>query len=122
MPWFAPLPVLFFSPSLNQFPSLFRFRQSAIVKYPSFHPSRQEGTLAPTFTTMMDVLPTLLELAGIQHPAPKFRGKQVLAPRGKSWVPYFSNTSQHVHDENATHGWELVFPFLLFSSFVELVG
>lgn len=57
---------------------------------------------------MMDVLPTLLELAGIQHPAPEFRGKQVLAPRGKSWVPYFSNTSKEVHDENAIHGWELV--------------
>lgn len=39
----------------------------------------------------MNVLPTFLELAGIQHPTPTFRGKQVAPVRGRSWVPFLKN-------------------------------
>ncbi|CED84455.1 arylsulfatase [Phaffia rhodozyma] len=82
-------------------------RCPAIVKYPSFHTDRQAGVIADTFTTVMDILPTVLDLAGTQHPAPEFQGRKVLTPRGKSWVPYFANQSERVHAEDHVHGWEL---------------
>jgi arylsulfatase len=59
------------------------------------------------FTTVMDILPTVLDLAGVQHPGETFRGRKVLKPRGKSWVPWLTGKADVVHDENAIHGWEL---------------
>ncbi|KAK8165409.1 putative arylsulfatase [Phyllosticta citrichinensis] len=41
------------------------------------------------FTTVMDILPTFLDLAHIPHPFPsRFRNRDIVAPRGMSWVPY----------------------------------
>lgn len=42
----------------------------------------------------MDLCPTFLDMAGIKHPAAdgkpaKFRGRDVAAMRGKSWVSAF---------------------------------
>jgi hypothetical protein len=47
-----------------------------------------------------------LDLAGVEHPGDEFRGRKVLRPRGKSWVPFLSGGEEVVHDENAIHGWE----------------
>jgi arylsulfatase len=82
----------------------------------------------------MDFLPTFLELAGVpQTPAVEktqvislsgnitatrkmttFRGKDVHAPRGKSWIPFFSkgqkvesNETWHIHSSTEPIGWEL---------------
>jgi arylsulfatase A-like enzyme len=81
----------------------------------------------------MDFVPTFLELAGIASPPPildtnrptavgkspmrkmsEFRGKEVHAIRGKSWVPYFAQGKKVESDEMwAIHssaepiGWEL---------------
>jgi hypothetical protein len=30
----------------------------------------------------------------------------VLKPRGQSWVKWLKGEKEHVHDENAIHGWE----------------
>lgn len=58
----------------------------------------------------MDILPTILQLAQVQHPGTSFRGRNVVVPRGKSWVDHLASPSEHptVHeDENHIHGWEL---------------
>lgn len=59
----------------------------------------------------MDILPTVLELASVPHPGTKFRGRAVVEPRGRSWVPHLSSTDYHkssVHGEDVhVHGWEL---------------
>ncbi|RPA80995.1 hypothetical protein BJ508DRAFT_415027 [Ascobolus immersus RN42] len=67
-----------------------------------------------SFTTVMDVLPTLLSLAGVQHPASKsppdtFRGRTVAAPRGASWIPHLTSPSTvpKVHSDEKVTGWEL---------------
>ena len=62
------------------------------------------------FTTVMDVLPTMLELAGAAHPAPgAYRGREAVVPvRGKSWVDHLAGRADEVHDEaTAITGWEL---------------
>ncbi|KAG8687755.1 hypothetical protein FRC09_013307, partial [Ceratobasidium sp. 395] len=86
-------------------------RCPAIIHYPKAAPNRQNGAISHVFTTVMDILPTILELAGIPHPTTigdgRFQGRVVLPPRGKSWVPYLLGGTDVVHDDNAVHGWEL---------------
>ncbi|KAG9122971.1 hypothetical protein FRC07_000407 [Ceratobasidium sp. 392] len=86
-------------------------RCPAIIRYPKAASHRQNGAISHVFTTIMDILPTILELAGIPHPTTvgdgKFQGRTVLPPRGKSWVPYLLGEKDLVHGEEAVHGWEL---------------
>ncbi|BGO89497.1 hypothetical protein NBRC10512_003957 [Rhodotorula toruloides] len=78
-------------------------RCPALLRYPNF----RNGEISHEFCTIMDVLPTILEMADIPHPAPEYRGRKVLQPRGRSWVKYLTNKAEYVHDDNAVHGWEL---------------
>lgn len=81
----------------------------------------------------MDILPTVLDLAGVPHPGTSFRGREVATPRGKSWTEHLGSsdlgklTSSHhqssqselltqditpetttIHGEDVhIHGWEL---------------
>jgi len=79
-------------------------RTVAFVRYPGF--SRQ-GEISHAFTTVMDVTPTLLELAGITHPGNEYRGRPVAAPRGTSQLAYLNGTADRVHAHDAVTGWEL---------------
>jgi arylsulfatase len=80
-------------------------RCPCLVRYPPF--ARQNGEIIPEFTTVMDILPTLLELAGTTHPGKQFRGRPILTPKGASWVPYLTQKSDSVHAEDYITGWEL---------------
>lgn len=56
----------------------------------------------------MDILPTILDLAGVPHPGTSFRGRAVVQPRGRSWREHLSSGSDTVHGEDVhIHGWEL---------------
>lgn len=58
----------------------------------------------------MDILPTVLELAQVQHPGTRFDGREVVLPRGRSWVEHLQRQREkpQVHDdEKHIHGWEL---------------
>lgn len=90
----------------------------AIISFPSGNllPSKigPEGTkFTDTFTTVMDILPTLLSLANVTHPAQKppytFRSRTVAAPRGASWIPHLTSptSTPRVHSEEKVTGWEL---------------
>ena len=69
------------------------------------------------FSTIADIAPTILELAGVKHPVPAsqatrtWRGREVAAIRGKSWVQYFSEGRDGmdvIHtDDDPSFGWEL---------------
>ena len=47
--------------------------------------------------TNMDVMPTLLELAGLSHPAPEFNGRQVEPMRGRSFAGILRGEEALVH-------------------------
>ncbi|CAF1139655.1 unnamed protein product [Rotaria sordida] len=81
-------------------------RCPAIVFYPKLKTSLD---ISHEFTTVMDILPTILELADIPHPGTTFRNRSVVTPRGKSWLPYLLNPNKHihVHSKHDFTGWEL---------------
>jgi arylsulfatase len=55
----------------------------------------------------MDVLPTLLALAGTEHPEISYRGGAVAPIRGKSLLPMLSGEAASVHEPDYYVGWEL---------------
>ncbi|KAF4339012.1 arylsulfatase [Fusarium beomiforme] len=83
-------------------------RCPCLIRFPPI--SSAPETISHSFTTVMDILPTILDLAQVQHPGTSFRGREVVIPRGKSWVNHLSSPTEHptVHqDANHIHGWEL---------------
>ena len=55
----------------------------------------------------MDICPTILDMAGIKHPAPTYQGRDVVPMRGASMLPWLSGKEERVHDRDFIHGWEL---------------
>lgn len=83
-------------------------RCPCIVRYPGFAAS--SGKVTHDFTTVMDILPTILEMAGVPHPGTSFRGREVVLPRGRSWKAWLENGAQSTVHENGAQdvmGWEL---------------
>lgn len=78
-----------------------------IVHHPNAIPESHRGDVKHGFATVMDILPTILDLAEIQHPGTQFRGRQVVKPKGLSWKNYITGESDFAHDENSVTGWEL---------------
>lgn len=64
------------------------------------------GQIDSAFTHVMDIAPTLLEVAGASHPG-EHRGRKVLPIRGKSMVPFLAGKSERVRDDREAVGWEL---------------
>jgi len=79
-------------------------RVVGFVTWPGFERQHQIGT---AFTTVMDIAPTVLELAGVTHPGTDYQGREVEPMRGSSLVPYLSGGPEAVHDAVAGTGWEL---------------
>jgi arylsulfatase A-like enzyme len=67
----------------------------------------RQGEISQDFVTVMDLAPTILELAGVAHPAPTWQGRPIEAMRGKSLTAYLSKDSEAVHDDSVATGWEL---------------
>jgi arylsulfatase len=56
---------------------------------------------------VMDVAPTLLELAGIEQPGSTYKGREVATMQGESWVDMLSGTTQSPRGESDWLGWEM---------------
>ncbi|WP_322015584.1 arylsulfatase [Paraburkholderia sp. J12] len=67
----------------------------------------RNGSIGGAFATVMDVVPTLLELAGVEHPGTAWRGREIAALKGRSLLPYLSGRAETVHDASHVTGWEL---------------
>ena len=55
---------------------------------------------------VMDIAPTLLELAGVQHPS-TYKGREVAPMQGKSWVSMLDGRTQSPRSADDWLGWEL---------------
>jgi arylsulfatase len=79
-------------------------RAAAFVHYPSRFPS---GRNLRAFVTVMDVMPTLLDLAFVRHPGSSHTGNEALPMQGTSMLSVLQGEADTVHDEDHVTGWEL---------------
>ncbi|KAH8879038.1 alkaline phosphatase-like protein [Thozetella sp. PMI_491] len=84
-------------------------RCPAIIHYPPVSKVHGGGGITDIFTTVMDILPTFLDFAGIPQPGTTFRGRDVVEIKGKSWRPMLEGPATTLYDENTAIGWELFF-------------
>lgn len=80
------------------------------VRVPAFAvlPGRiKAGTRSDAMLTILDVLPTFLELAGTQHPGTSWQGHEVMLPQGRSMLPVLRGEATEVHPADEEYGWEL---------------
>jgi arylsulfatase len=78
-----------------------------IISHPNLISNEFQGNIKSGFLTVMDILPTVIDLAGVQHPAPNFHGREVVPVKGKSLVSYLKSDTNKVHNEETVTGWEL---------------
>ncbi|MEJ0045882.1 MAG: sulfatase-like hydrolase/transferase [Rhodospirillales bacterium] len=72
------------------------------------HPALgRAGEIGHAFSTVMDVPPMLLELAGVEHPGQTWHSKKVAPLRGRSMLPYLEGKASEVHKPDYATGWEL---------------
>ena len=78
-------------------------RAAAFVHYPA---AVAAGDVSNAFMTMMDILPTFMEVAGTEHPgAGLFNGRQVNDIAGRSAWPHLTGNASTVHTPTESAGW-----------------
>ncbi|CAZ82903.1 unnamed protein product [Tuber melanosporum] len=68
--------------------------------------SKEVGEISHEFCTVMDLVPTILDLAGVGHPGTSYNGKPIAPLRGKSMVAYLSSR-ERIHSRDDVSGWEI---------------
>lgn len=80
-------------------------RAAAFVRLPESIPG---GGVSHELVTVMDILPTFLEIAGTAHPgAGHYRGRAIKGIRGRSMWAHLKGDSATVHTASDTAGWTL---------------
>ncbi|KAH7034624.1 putative arylsulfatase [Microdochium trichocladiopsis] len=85
-------------------------KSPCIIRYPSITvPKMPGGAVSHDFTTVMDILPTILDLAGVSPPVAHYRQRAIAALRGRSWIPHLRGLTPTVHENGCQDlsGWEL---------------
>ena len=67
---------------------------------------QEDNGIDTAFTTIMDIAPTFLDLAGSKYPS-VYKGRQLTPYKGASLLPLLNKKKSYVHDENYIMGWEL---------------
>lgn len=79
-------------------------RVPAFINYPKLI---KEGRRSDAFASVMDVLPTLLDLAGTKHPGNLYKGRKVHPVKGETMLPLIEGKTDWVHDADYAMAWEL---------------
>lgn len=79
-------------------------RVVAFITYPGF---QRQQEISSAFTTVMDLTPTFLDLARVQHPGTNYQGRPVVESRGRSMATYLRGDAVAVHSTDQSTGWEL---------------
>lgn len=79
-------------------------RVPAFVSFPG---KVAAGSRSDAVATVMDLMPTFLELAQTAHPGDTWRGKAVLPLQGLSMLPLLRGQAAAVHEDETEFGWEL---------------
>ncbi|VUC28536.1 unnamed protein product [Clonostachys rosea] len=83
-------------------------RVPMVTRFPShLQQSSLANTISHKFSTMMDLAPTILEMAGAKHPGTQYKGREVVTMRGKSMLPYITGAADSIHGQDFIQGWEM---------------
>lgn len=85
------------------YPSEGGTRVPFIVHYPGL---KRTG-VTPEWAHVRDVMPTLLDLAGVRHPAPQFAGREVAPMSGRSMRDFLEGRAPRVHAPDEPYADEL---------------
>lgn len=77
-----------------------------VVAFASGASLARRNEIGDAFSTVMDVMPTLLDLAGATHPALEYQGRAIEPMMGRTLRPYFSGETSDVHPKDVVTGWE----------------
>lgn len=81
-------------------------RVPAIVHYPEIT-ERVSGVVHREPASVMDIMPTLLELSGVSHPGNQYEGRVIEPLQGTSMLPMLRGDADSVHPPEKIFGWEL---------------
>lgn len=79
-------------------------RVPAIVSWPGM---QSKGLINNSVTSIKDVLPTFLELAGTVHPGPTYAGMSIEVPQGQSLMPIIFGEANAIRTQEQFIGGEL---------------
>jgi arylsulfatase len=86
------------------FPTEGGTRVPAIISYPN---RIDPGQYHDGFISVMDIMPTFLDLAETEHPGDTYKGREVVAMSGTSINNMMQGQVASVHGEEYVMGWEL---------------
>ncbi|MBK5553908.1 arylsulfatase [Pseudomonas sp. TH03] len=84
-------------------------------------PSMQTNRIVKAFTHVTDIVPTLLDVAGVAAHSGEYQGRAVEPMIGNSLVPVLKGTADRVHPEDQAIGYELSGSAALFKGDYKLV-
>lgn len=85
------------------FPTEGGIRVPGIISYPAGFKS---GVVSSAFTSVLDIAPTILEMAGVDYPR-TYNNITLPALDGASMAGHLMGQTNQVHEENYSMGWEL---------------
>lgn len=80
-------------------------RVPAFIHYPAMIKKRD---MNHEILTVMDIMPTMLDFAGISHPGSRFQGREVLPMQGRSFAQLLTGDLVNEHNKEFSMGWELL--------------
>ena len=86
------------------FPSEGGIISPAFITYPGF---KRQGRIDDAFSTVMDIAPTLLDIANIDYPKNTYKGMKVHPLKGKSMIDFLMERKNKIHSNQYVMGWEL---------------
>ena len=80
-------------------------RCPSFIAYPKWE--QNSNRINADYISVMDLAPTILEFAGVQHPGEKFEGREIYPMDGISLLNWLQGKEQSAHNKNEAHCWEL---------------
>ena len=84
-------------------------------------PGMKQNAVQSSFTHINDIVPTLLELAGVAQPGTTYQGKTIERMTGHSLLPVLQGRAQRTHAADEAIGYELSGNAALFKGDLKLV-
>jgi arylsulfatase A-like enzyme len=79
-------------------------RSPLIVRTPDM---ANVGSRSNAFTHVMDIAPTILDQAGVEHPGTSYKGQKIHPLLGRSMMNVLNGKSESVYDKDTPVCWEL---------------